>query len=356
MHGGHFPGPYALTRPCGLHVEKSCQMCYQTCICYRHTTLFASVETHTRRKLSIRTVFKAVPPTSMPPLRQTKSSQSTLTDLKASNRRRIEDLARLRENRYGSDSPFDPVTHSLRARVSARVNADHPRGTKRSATVADEPSEDQGEDNEPGLQKSASTVGRRVRFLSPALARPKQRQRVDDGLNATETAPDEMWVAKGEVGPFNIFRFSQSLTLPQDRCKPYKLVERDIGKPQRSAKGSYECCVFCTGESWSCNPPDSWLEKAGSVLDLSTETDKGTSYSVLPPSVLIKSQSPLMMRQSKWGELLGRPKVCLPNSERFTCPLIVPRLPHPLLPVKWLRSSARVNLRKTAAVHFSISQ
>ena len=205
-------------------------------------------------------------------------------------------------NPYGTVSPFDPVIRaSLRASVSARTNADHPRGNKRSATVADEPSEDQGEGNEP-TQKSVSPVGRRVRFQSPALSRPKQRQRVDDDLDIAEPAPDKMWVAKGEVGPFNNFSFSRSLTLLQDRCKPCKLVERDICKPQRSAKGSYEYCVFCTGESSSCNPPDSWLEKAGSLLDLSTETGKGTSSSAPSPSVLTKPQPPLVTHESKWGE------------------------------------------------------
>ena len=113
------------------------------------------------------------------------------------------------KDRYGSVSPFDPVTRAnLRAGVS---DAGYLRGTKRSATVADERSEDQGEDNEPESHKSV--VERRTRFLSQTSPLPpKRRQRVDDGLDNAETAPDELWVAKGEVSLFNDFRFSRTLT------------------------------------------------------------------------------------------------------------------------------------------------
>ena len=147
----------------------------------------------------------------MPPLRPTKSPQSKYAELRDRNiekNRRL--LASLNsKDRYGSVSPFDPLTRAnLRAGVS---DADRYRGTKRSATVADERSEDQGEDNEPESHKSV--VERRTRFLSQiSPLPPKRRQRVDDGLDNAETAPDELWVAKGEVSLFNDFRFSRTLT------------------------------------------------------------------------------------------------------------------------------------------------
>ena len=150
----------------------------------------------------------------MPPLPPTKYPQSKYEKLRDENiernRRLLEAL--IAKDRYGLVSPFDPVTRAnLRAGVS---DAGYLRGTKRSATVADERSEDQGEDNEPESQKSVSTVERRVRFPSQTLSRPpKRRQRVDDGLDNAETAPDELWVAKGEVRLFNNFRFSRTLTL-----------------------------------------------------------------------------------------------------------------------------------------------
>jgi hypothetical protein len=37
-------------------------------------------------------------------------------------------------------------------------------------------------------------------------------------------------------------------------------VGREVCKPQWNAREPCKCCVFCTGKSWSCNPPDSWFE------------------------------------------------------------------------------------------------
>ncbi|KAN0137342.1 hypothetical protein V8E53_004787 [Lactarius tabidus] len=174
-----------------------------------------------------------------------KKSKSTLT--KDKNRRRV--LPRTEED-PGEDPFPSPPDPALFSRVKARVSTDDTRGTKHSATVSDEPNEDQ-DYNESETRKSVSPVGRRARFWRPASPRPKKRQRVGDDLDTAETALDDMWVAEGE-----------------DRCKPCKLVEREVCMPLRSARGSYERCVFCMDKSWPCNPPDSWLERVGSVLNL----------------------------------------------------------------------------------------
>ncbi|KAI9457972.1 hypothetical protein BJY52DRAFT_1270679 [Lactarius psammicola] len=143
--------------------------------------------------------------------------------------------------------------------LDIKIGADQPRGTKRSAAVAghiDEmPNEDQGGDSEPGPRKMVTLAGRRrttrVRFQSPLESPPSQRHRVGDDLETAETSPDGLWVAMGE-----------------DRCKPCKLVGREVCKPQWNASKICKPCVFCTGQSWSCNPPDSWLEKAATELRL----------------------------------------------------------------------------------------
>jgi hypothetical protein len=122
-----------------------------------------------------------------------KKSKSTST--KAKNRRLVP--PRTEEDPWA----FIPIDPAILALVNAnqRVSADDPRGTKRSATVADEPNEDQG-DSESEPQKSVSPVARRVRFQSPLVSQPKQRRRIDDDNETAEVAPDEMWVAEGEVG------------------------------------------------------------------------------------------------------------------------------------------------------------
>lgn len=91
-------------------------------------------------------------------------------------------------------------------RLDIAISADRPRGTKRPAPVAahiDEPNEDEGRDSESESRKSVTPAGRRVRFQSTPVSHPKQRRRitVDDDLETAEVAPDEKWVAVGEVGP-----------------------------------------------------------------------------------------------------------------------------------------------------------
>jgi len=153
-----------------------------------------------------------------------------------------------------SDDPFD-LTLMLKPAIKAAARIDHRRGTKRSATVAaqtDEPNEDKGEGEDSGSKlrsrKAVTPAGRRVRFQFLPVSHPKRR-RVSDGLEAVQTAPDDIWVAVGE-----------------DRCKPCRMVGREICKPQWSAGESCKSCVFCADKSWSCTPPDSWLEKVASIL------------------------------------------------------------------------------------------
>lgn len=131
-----------------------------------------------------------------------------------------------------------------------KIGPNQPRGTKRSAAIAahvDEANEEQSVESEPGPRKVDTSVRRCVRFQSPE-SRPKQRRRVGNDLKTTEAAPDELWVAEGE-----------------ERCKPCKLVGREVCKPQWSARGSCKSCIFCTGQSWRCNPPGSWLEKVATL-------------------------------------------------------------------------------------------
>ncbi|KAH9169511.1 hypothetical protein EDB89DRAFT_1984499 [Lactarius sanguifluus] len=135
------------------------------------------------------------------------------------------------------------------------IGVDQPRGTKRSATIAAHrdkaPNEDLGGDGVPGPRKVATPIERPRLPRYPFLYR-NQRRRVDDGPKTAEAAAtDDLWVAVGE-----------------ERCDPCKLVGREVCKPQwdESSKPPCTSCVFCTGKSWSCNPPDSWLEKAGTRL------------------------------------------------------------------------------------------
>ena len=76
------------------------------------------------------------------------------------------------------------------------------RGTKRSAATAniDEvPNEDQGLDRELGPRKVITRRTARFGFLASS-SHLGQRRRVDDDLETPGAAPDELWVAVGEVG------------------------------------------------------------------------------------------------------------------------------------------------------------
>lgn len=91
--------------------------------------------------------------------------------------------------------------------LDIKIGGVQPRGTKRSAAVAaqnDEvPNEGTG-DRESVPRKVITPIGRRTtRSSFLASLRPQQRRRVGDSLEASEAAPDEPWVAVGEVDPFN---------------------------------------------------------------------------------------------------------------------------------------------------------
>ncbi|KAF8269052.1 hypothetical protein EI94DRAFT_1829157 [Lactarius quietus] len=156
--------------------------------------------------------------------------------------------------------------------IYAAISDDQPRGTKRSTTVAAD-LEEPNEDGESESRKSVTPVRRRVRFLSPPESRPKQRRRVDDDLEATEAAQDEMWVAVGD-----------------DRCTRCKLMRREVCKPQRNGSGSCKSCVFCTGKIWQCNPPDSWLEKVASM-----------THPELPPANIEDATTDDMPIEASWS-------------------------------------------------------
>ncbi|KAN0137337.1 hypothetical protein V8E53_004782 [Lactarius tabidus] len=125
--------------------------------------------------------------------------------------------------------------------LKIKIGANQPRGTKcsaASAALVDKPQVDQSEDREPGPGNMVTSVKHRVRFQSPLESRPKQRLPVGD---TAEAAPDKMWVAVGEVGPFDNVIFAQTLTL----------LAGQVQSLQARGEG---------GKSWLCNPPDSWFE------------------------------------------------------------------------------------------------
>lgn len=129
--------------------------------------------------------------------------------------------------------------------LDIKIGDDQPRGTQRSAAHLNEAfNNDQGGIDEPPPRKVVTPAGRsttRATLQSPRESRLEKRRQVDDSLKNTEATQVAGWVAVGE-----------------DRCNPCKLVGRETCIPERDAGMS---CMFCTGQSWSCNPPDSWLEK-----------------------------------------------------------------------------------------------
>ncbi|KAH9030932.1 hypothetical protein EDB85DRAFT_1961685 [Lactarius pseudohatsudake] len=129
--------------------------------------------------------------------------------------------------------------------LDIKIGDDQPRGTNRSAVHINEASNNgQGRVGVPPPRKVVTPAGgstTRATFQSPRESRLEKRRRVDDSLKNTEATQVAGWVAVGE-----------------DRCNPCKLVGRETCIPERDAGMS---CIFCTGQSWSCNPPDSWLEK-----------------------------------------------------------------------------------------------
>ncbi|KAH8981009.1 hypothetical protein EDB92DRAFT_1953514 [Lactarius akahatsu] len=139
--------------------------------------------------------------------------------------------------------------------LDIEIGVDQPRGTKRSATIAAHsdkaPNEDLGGDGEPGPRKVATPIERACLPRYSFLCRSQRRRVDDDPKTAEAAATDDLWVAVGEEG-----------------CDLCKLVGREVCKPQwdESSKPPCTSCVFCMGKSQSCNPPDSWLEKAGTKL------------------------------------------------------------------------------------------
>jgi hypothetical protein len=136
---------------------------------------------------------------------QKRSSPSTLT--KAENLR-FGPPPTARDRR--GQNPYS--RQRLRQRIHSdpeilpEISVDQTRGTKRSATVAaqvDEPNEDKGEgEDSESRRKSVTPDGRRrVRFQFLPVSHSKKRPRVSDGLETEEAAPQEMWVAVGEVCP-----------------------------------------------------------------------------------------------------------------------------------------------------------
>ncbi|KAH9071462.1 hypothetical protein EDB83DRAFT_250092 [Lactarius deliciosus] len=164
------------------------------------------------------------------------------------------------EGEHASPSPPPLAPHPPPLRRSARmtkekallplypldikVGDDQPRVANRSAVHINEASNnDQGEVDEPPPRRVVMPAGRsttRAKFLSPRESRLEKRRRVDDSLKNTEATQVVGWVAVGE-----------------DRCNPCKLVGRETCIPEQNASKS---CIFCKGQSWSCNPPVSWLE------------------------------------------------------------------------------------------------
>ncbi|KAH8993897.1 hypothetical protein EDB86DRAFT_3244053 [Lactarius hatsudake] len=133
--------------------------------------------------------------------------------------------------------------------LDIKIGVDQPQDTKRSERSAvisahssdDAPKKDLGGHGEPGPRKMVTRRVARFAFLH----REKQHR-------TAEVVQEELWVAVGE-----------------DRCKPCKLVGREVCKPQWDASAPLvpcKSCVFCTGKSWSCNPSDSFLANAGVPL------------------------------------------------------------------------------------------
>ncbi|KAH9021071.1 hypothetical protein EDB84DRAFT_1513382 [Lactarius hengduanensis] len=156
--------------------------------------------------------------------------------------------------------PFPPLRHSERTSegkalllvvpLDIKIGADQSRGTKRSAAISAQSSDEapKRDLSEPGPRKMVTRRVARFAFLR----REKQHRQVDDFLETAEIAQEELWVAVGE-----------------DRCKPCKLVGREVCKPQWDASAPLvpcKSCVFCTGKIWSCNPPGSFLVNAGVPL------------------------------------------------------------------------------------------
>ncbi|KAH9021070.1 hypothetical protein EDB84DRAFT_1513377 [Lactarius hengduanensis] len=160
-------------------------------------------------------------------------------------------------------SPLPPPRRSERTTMGnlpvlpldIEIGVDQPRGTKRSAAIA-------------AHRRHLTRIW--VGTVATPIERPRykflrriQRRRVDDDPKTAEAAAtDDLWVAVGE-----------------ERCRPCKLVGWKVCKPQwdESSKPPCTSCVFCTGKNWSCNPPDSWLEKVGTKLQAPPKTHHGVS-------------------------------------------------------------------------------
>ncbi|KAH9071465.1 hypothetical protein EDB83DRAFT_2364062 [Lactarius deliciosus] len=178
---------------------------------------------------------------------------------------------------FSGESPT-PTGNLTVLPLDIEIGIDQPRGTKRSAAIAAHsdhsdkaPNEDLGE---PGPQKVATPIERPRLPRYPFLYRIQRRRIDDDPKTAEAAATDVLWVAVRE-----------------ERCDPCKLVGREVCKPQwdESSKPPCTSCVFCTGKSWSCNPSDSWLEKAGTKLRPKQAPPK--THQASPPTTEVKSQS-----------------------------------------------------------------
>jgi hypothetical protein len=94
--------------------------------------------------------------------------------------------------------------------LDIRIGDDGTRATGRptavTAHIDEVPNEDQGRNSELGSRRVVKAVrrgslGRRVRFMSQPELYHRHRH-VGDGVEVAEAAPDEMWVAEGEVGSY----------------------------------------------------------------------------------------------------------------------------------------------------------
>ncbi|KAH8981008.1 hypothetical protein EDB92DRAFT_217492 [Lactarius akahatsu] len=208
--------------------------------------------------------------------------------------------------------PFPPLRHSERTSegkallpvvpLDIKIGADQSRGTKRSAAISAQSSDEAPKKDlsEPGPRKMVTRRVARFAFLR----REKQHRRVDDFLETVEVAQEELWVAVGE-----------------DRCKPCKLVGREVCKPQWDASAPLvpcKSCVFCTGESWSCNPPDSFLVNAGVPLTKQAQqkTHQGVSTDDTAPIEVGKSSETAVKAAPPITEVEARVEVVRRQSGR----------------------------------------
>ena len=119
---------------------------------------------------------------------------------------------------------------------------------------------------------------------------------------------------------------------------------REACKPQWNASNPSKCCVFCTGKSWLCNPPDSWVEGGKGSFPCVLYLCRSADQALVPPY----SGPPLDMKQDVQDlNVMVMPAL---HNQRTT-----PSLLHSLgvcastLPLPVSRSSSRIHTPRDAA-------